>query len=166
MTARAVLIRPFAQRHLEASFDVWRRAWASAVPDYDIDGMLPGWRRQFAEELLPRRIVLAAETVDGAADPVLAGFAVFDPVRRWLDQLVVDPDRHRAGIGRLLIGTVGALAGGDIRFRVLKDNAGALRFYDRLGARREGEGLSPNSGWPCWLYVWTPPAGTAPAAAS
>ncbi|MCW1843422.1 GNAT family N-acetyltransferase [Prosthecomicrobium hirschii] len=145
-------IRPFAKADLEPSYGVWRRAWAAAVPSLDMDALEPGWRRQLPAEYLPARIVLAAE-----CDRALAGFAIFDPARAWLDQLVVDPARHRAGIGRALMAAIRDLEAGPIEFRVMQANAGAIAFYERLGCVRLRPDASPTTGWPSWRYVW--PAG-------
>ncbi|MEJ1158124.1 GNAT family N-acetyltransferase [Prosthecomicrobium sp. N25] len=144
----AALVRPFARDDLEPSMDIWAAAWTAALPDRDMASSLPAWRTQFIQELLPARTVLAG-TVGGR----LAGFAVVDLKRGWLDMLCVDPAVHGAGLGRLLLDTACALAEDDLRFRVLKDNESAIGFYEHLGCERESEGTAPVSGWACWHYV-------------
>lgn len=153
-----LLVRPFRRGDLETSFDLWTAAWSTVLPTAEVAELLPGWRRHFVEDLLAEAVVLSAVEAarpDGPA--ALAGFAVWHAGRRWLDQLIVDPARHRSGVGRLLMATVGRLAeGAETRFRVMKANTAALAFYERLGCRRDGEAVSPTTGWPSWTYVFTP----------
>lgn len=149
-----LVVRPFAKADVEPSFDLWASAWRSALPDEDLDRLLPGWRRQFLEEHLPRAAVLAADW-----DGILAGFAIVLPEQGWLDQLLVAPDRHRRGIGRQLVAAVLNLTGGRLEFRVVRSNAGAVAFYEALGFERTGTAESPVTNWPSWTYRW--PTGRA-----
>lgn len=144
-----LVVRPFAKADVEPSFDLWAAAWRLALPEEDIDRLLPGWRRQFLEEHLPRAAVLAADC-DGA----LTGFAIVWPEKGWLDQLIVAPDRHRRGVGRHLVAAALDLTGGRLEFRVVQTNAGAVAFYEALGFERTGAAESPATGWPSWTYRW------------
>ena len=63
----------------------------------------------------------------------------------WLSDLAV-ADRHRGlGVGRALIEAVAAraaeLEAAAVSFEVWKENASALRFYDRVGAEHLGDRL-------------------------
>ncbi|MBI2738175.1 MAG: GNAT family N-acetyltransferase [Rhodospirillales bacterium] len=79
----------------------------------------------------------------------LAGFAVLNPYfpgpllthGLYLKELYVAASARSAGVGEKLIEAIRALAKSRGDTRVLwttgEDNAGAQRFYDRLGMRRE-----------------------------
>jgi len=58
----------------------------------------------------------------------------------WLEDMVVDPDRRGSGIGELLLREAisGARNSGCARITLLTDetNAGAMRFYARVGFAR------------------------------
>jgi ribosomal protein S18 acetylase RimI-like enzyme len=56
----------------------------------------------------------------------------------FVEQLAVDAEHHRRGIGRALMAAVEALAredGRDLHMGVRAFNAAALRFHERLGYR-------------------------------
>lgn len=64
-----------------------------------------------------------------------------------LDDLYVRPGHRDAGVGRLLMTALAALAEPDdlvIRWGVETDNTDAQRFYERLGARLRDKVLA---GW-------------------
>jgi GNAT superfamily N-acetyltransferase len=92
-----------------------------------------------------------AEAVIAEADGEAAGFAVFYTTFStwecrpglWLEDLYVPPDRRRSGVGVALLSWLArtAVARGCARLEwaALDWNTPALRFYDKLGARRLSE---------------------------
>ena len=48
-------------------------------------------------------------------------------------------------------------APGHLMLEVNQDNARALKFYERQGFVREGEGVNPRSGLKTWRYRWPSP---------
>jgi GNAT superfamily N-acetyltransferase len=58
----------------------------------------------------------------------------------WLEDLYVEPEHRRAGIGRLLLGCLAEIAVerdyGRLEWTALEWNEPALNFYDSLGATR------------------------------
>ncbi len=66
-----------------------------------------------------------------------------------LDDLYVAPSARGHGIGTKLLTILGATAkakGGPVKWEVMTDNEGAIRLYERMGARVSVKGV-------CW---WTP----------
>jgi GNAT superfamily N-acetyltransferase len=118
----------------------WRSAYVGMLPQAFLDGPvgdeLPAlWRRRFSPEDDKRKIVLKAMH-QGA----LVGFACVlpDADPSWgplLDNLHVEPDAKRHGIGRLLFDAVRAAAApaSALHLWVLEANEPARRFYERLG---------------------------------
>lgn len=101
----------------------------------DVASDLPTWTAMLAR---PEVVVLVAER-----DGLPVGYV--SAVRRlhlWLgtdilalDDLFVRAGHRDAGVGRLLMRALGALADGMlIRWEVQEDNVAAQRFYRRLGA--------------------------------
>ena len=123
----------------------WRSAYRGILPDEylddDIDAdRLTYWRRRLSAPAERDVGVLALQ--DGA--PVGFGFAVRDDDEHWgsmLDNLHVLPEHKGHGLGRSLmrelvaqLAEAGTAAG--LYLWVYEANAGACRFYERLGAVR------------------------------
>ena len=93
--------------------------------------------------VLPDTEVLAGRTrvaVDGAG--VVVGFAttVGSGEARELEDLFVDPDHQRRGIGAILVADAVALARRDGAVRLeVTGNPHAIRFYTAVGFERVGE---------------------------
>lgn len=88
----------------------------------------------------------AAEAVVAESDGRLVGFALFfsnfstflGQPGLYLEDLFVQPEQRGRGIGRALLGHLGALAVergcGRFEWSVLDWNANAIRFYEKMGA--------------------------------
>jgi putative acetyltransferase len=84
------------------------------------------------------------------------GFIVIDPKTGWLDQLAVEPMLWGNGIAAALIDEAKRLSPSGVRLDVNQANGRAVRFYERTGFVRTGEGINKNSGAATYLYEWTP----------
>ncbi|MBS7540199.1 GNAT family N-acetyltransferase [Ancylobacter lacus] len=93
----------------------------------------------------------AAEEGDGLS---LAGFVVVSPATGYLDQLVVGPRWFGAGVAAALLAEARRLSPHRLELHVNQDNPRAVRFYEREGFVRTGEGTNPRSGLPIWRYEW------------
>ncbi|MGK5532816.1 N-acetyltransferase family protein [Streptomyces sp. URMC 129] len=150
----------------------WRTAYAGIMPDAFLAGpveagLLADWRAQAAEPAAGSALFLATGPAgDGAADG-LYGFAHLFPVpdgRVLLDNLHARPGHTGAGIGRALLTHSLAWAatahpGRDVFLEVLRDNAPAIGFYERMGGRRTGEGVTrfpAGFALPHLFYTWSP----------
>jgi GNAT superfamily N-acetyltransferase len=158
-------IDAIARLHAES----WRTAYRGQYRDAFLDGpvyddRLGVWRERLTSPA-PNQHTVVAE--DGA----LAGFACAfgDDDARWgtlLDNIHVDPDRKRGGIGTLLIREIArwadrAYPAAGFYLWVLEANAPARRFYERLGARNaEQVPAKPAGGGTVssLRYVWPSPA--------
>lgn len=132
-----------ARVHVEA----WRETYPGLLPQAYLErmSMAAHARRWRARLLHSGEVTLAAETADG-----LVGYCSGD-WSRWggrageaeISTLYVLRRAQRSGLGRrLLTSTARALAARgatSLIIWVLRDNAGARRFYERLGGVCEGE---------------------------
>nr|WP_281414045.1 GNAT family N-acetyltransferase [Rhodoblastus sphagnicola] len=98
-----------------------------------------------------------------AEDEGLAGFVLFDPARKWLEQIAVHPRAQGAGVARLLVGHVKKACPEGVALSVNTDNARALAFYRREGFTLDGEGSNPLSGLPTRRLRWAPDLTPRPA---
>lgn len=112
----------------------WRTAYAAVLPAAYLDGALADDMRAHwaAERFLPQDVVLLAE------DPAPCGFiAVRDGPVPYIDNLHVLPGHRSGGIGRRLMQAAARAlmeTGRSTAYLwVAEANAGAMRFYRRLG---------------------------------
>lgn len=155
-----------ARLHAES----WRTAYRGYYRDAFLDGpvyddRLSVWRDRLTSPVRNQHAIVAE---DGGA---IAGFACAfgDDDPKWgtlLDNIHVDPERKRGGIGTRLIREIARWAdheypGSGFYLWVLEGNAPARRFYERLGAQNAQQAASepPGGGTVNGLrYVWPSPA--------
>ena len=130
-------IRTATHADLDAIGDVYRRSALSNARDRDALLAHPD-ALDFAGDGVD-----AARTIVAVVDGTIVGFATAGPVvdgTAELDDLFVDPERHRRGIGRALMGEVAARvrSAGGSRVDVTA-NPDALAFYRSVGFRAVGE---------------------------
>lgn len=144
----AVHLRPYRPEDEAASIELWHRTWQQAYPQIDFAARLEWWRERWRKDLVPKASIVVAEQ-DGA----LIGFVTIDG-EGYLDQLVVDPDRWGSDAARLLVDEAKRLSPNGITLLVNKDNARAIRFYERNGFAHAGSDVNPTSGRPVLKMMW------------
>ena len=121
---------------------------AADVPSIDFAARVPWWRERWRNELVPNAAIIVAEQA-GA----LAGFVTID-ASGYLDQLVVAPDHWGSELASRLVDEAKRRSPADITLLVNKDNARAIRFYERNGFVHAGEDVNPTSGKPVLKMAW------------
>jgi putative acetyltransferase len=99
--------------------------------------------------LVPNAAIIVAEQ-----ENALVGFVTIDG-QGYLDQLVVSPDRWGSDLANALVKEAKRLSPGGVTLLVNKDNARAIRFYERNGFVHAGEDVNPTSGRPVLRMAWT-----------
>jgi putative acetyltransferase len=146
-----VTLRTYTARDEEASVALWLRTWQAAYPELDFAARLDWWRRRWRDELLPTAQVVVAEASDG-----MIGFVTVDARTLYLDQIVVEPEHWRSGIGAALIAEAKRLSPRGLDLDVNVDNARAIAFYKKHGFTIAGPGKNPISGKPVHRMSWRP----------
>ena len=150
--AVAADVPAIARLHAES----WRVAYRGMLQDDYLDRTIYAERQALWEERFlsspANQYVVVAETAGS-----VTGFACVygDEDATWgsfLDNLHVEPDQKRKGVGTVLMAKVAAWSlkswpAAGMYLWVLESNTPAMRFYERLGGTVAGEG------------VWTPPDG-------
>jgi putative acetyltransferase len=90
----------------------------------------------------------------------LLGFVTFDPATAYLDQLAVAPEAKGSGAASLLLNEARRLSPDGLTLDVNQDNPRALRFYEREGFEKIGEGTNPRSGLKTWRLHCSKPTCT------
>ena len=78
----------------------------------------------------------------------MIGFVTIDPQTMYLDQIVVAPEHWGSGLALALLEEAKLLSPHGIELLVNKDNARAIRFYEKHGFNYAGEDKNPVSGKP------------------
>ncbi len=146
---KALVLRDYRDEDCEAVIALWRRAWDTALPEIDFSTRLEWWRERWVRDRVPNNRIRVAED-----NGRLAGFVVIDPDSGYLDQLVVAPEKWGTGVAKSLMDEAKLISPAGISLEVNQENARAIRFYERAGFERTGEGVNPLSGRPTWRYAW------------
>ena len=144
-------LRPYSAADEGAAIELWRRAWAHHFPHIDFNARVAWWRERWRQELIPVAHVTLAE-VDGT----LAGFVTVDDKTMYLDQIVVAPECWGSDVARTLVGEAKRLSPRGLDLLVNKDNARAIRFYEKHGFAYAGEDKNPVSGIAVNRMAWRP----------
>ena len=148
---RSFTLRPYQPNDEDACIALWLRSWAAAFPNIDFAGRLAWWRARWRGELAPTAHIVVAE----AANAII-GFVTVDPNTRYLDQIVVAPERWTSGVGLALIAEAKRISPQGLDLDVNTDNARAISFYGKCGFSIAGAGLNPISGRPVHRMSWRP----------
>jgi putative acetyltransferase len=85
----AISLRPYETKDEDATVALWLRSWQATYPELDFASRLDWWRERWRNELTKSADVVIAET-----GGELIGFVTVDPQARYLDQIVVAPERR------------------------------------------------------------------------
>ncbi len=144
-------LRPYTPADEDTAIELWRRTWAQHYPHIDFNARVAWWRERWRQELIPVAHVTLAE-VDGT----LAGFVTVDDKTMYLDQIVVAPEFWGSDVARALVDEAKRLSPGGLDLLVNKDNARAIRFYEKHGFAYAGEDKNPVSGIAVNRMAWRP----------
>jgi len=143
-------LRPYRASDEDAAIALWQRTWQLAYPSIDFAARVQWWRERWRNQLVPIAQVVVAETA-GA----LQGFVTID-AKGYLDQIVVAPEQWGSPLAAALLDEAKRLSPTVLSLLVNKDNARAIRFYERNGFVHAGEDVNPTSGRPVLRMEWKP----------
>jgi putative acetyltransferase len=141
-------LRAYRAANEDAAIELWRLTWQQAYPSIDFAARVAWWRERWRNELVPNAKIIVAEQADA-----LIGFVTIDG-SGYLDQLVVHPDHWGSPLADALVDEAKRLSPAGVTLLVNKDNARAIRFYERNGFVHAGEDVNPTSGRPVLKMRW------------
>ena len=156
MTAPSFTLRRYAPADEDAAIELWRRTWQVAYPQIDFAARADWWRQRWRGELVPATTITVAE-----ADGAMIGFVTVDPRTFDLDQIVVAPEAWGMGVASALIDEAKRISPAGLDLHVNKDNARAVRFYEKHGFVIAGEAINWRSGAPVHKMSWRGPTAGA-----
>ena len=151
MSPQELKLRPYAAADEDAAIELWRRAWQVAYPHIDFTARAGWWRERWRQELVPQAKIIVAEMGD-----VIEGFVTVDPRTGYLDQIVVAPEFWGSNVASMLLDAGKRISPAQIDLLVNKDNARAIRFYEKHGFSIVGDDVNPVSGRPVHRMHWRP----------
>jgi putative acetyltransferase len=146
--AAAFQLRPYRVEDEDVAIELWRQTWQQAYPAIDFAARVAWWRERWRKELVPNAQIIVGEQAN-----VLIGFVTIDR-SGYLDQLVVSPDHWGSQLADALVDEAKRLSPKGVTLLVNKDNARAIRFYERNGFVHAGEDVNPTSGRPVLKMAW------------
>jgi putative acetyltransferase len=149
VSAKPLTLRRYTAADEDAAIELWRRTWQQHYPHLDFNKRLAWWRERWRGELVPVARITLAE-IDG----VMVGFVTVDPKTKYLDQFVVAPEHWGSEVGRALVEEAKRLSPKGLELLVNKDNARAIRFYEKHGFVYVGEDKNPVSGIAVNRMAW------------
>lgn len=144
-----IVLRSYRADDLEPALDLWRRAWDMAMPEIEFSARMDWWRERWTNELVPNNEIIVAEDAGKQI-----GFVVIDGKSGYLDQIVVDPALWGSEAAKQLLDAAKRICPGGIALDVNQSNERAIKFYEREGFTRTGEGKNEISGKPTYRYLW------------
>ncbi len=143
-------LRPYRAEDEDAAIELWRQTWQQAYPSIDFAARVTWWRERWRNELVPNAAIIVAEQAG-----VLVGFVTID-AEGYLDQLVVTPSHWGSKLATAMVDEAKRRSPRGVTLLVNKDNARAIRFYERNGFVHAGEDVNPTSGRPVLRMTWRP----------
>jgi putative acetyltransferase len=143
-------LRPYRAEDEDPAIELWRQTWQQAYPSIDFAARVPWWRERWRNELVPNAAIIVAEEAS-----TLVGFVTID-AKGYLDQLVVVPSQWGSKLATALVDEAKRRSPNGVTLLVNKDNARAIRFYERNGFVHAGEDVNPTSGRPVLRMTWGP----------
>jgi putative acetyltransferase len=149
VTRDQLVLRAYTPADEDAAIALWQRAWQQAYPQIDFGARLDWWRERWRGELVPACTITVA-----MAGEAMAGFVTVEPRTSYLDQLVVAPEAWGSGAAAALVDAAKRTSPSGLDLHVNRDNARAIRFYEKHGFAVSGEETNPRSGAPVYRMSW------------
>jgi putative acetyltransferase len=146
-----LVLRAYTPADEDAAIALWQRTWQQAYPAIDFGARAGWWRERWRTELVPACAIAVAMAVE-----TMVGFVTVDPRSGYLDQFVVAPEAWGSDAAVTLIDAAKALSPAGLDLHVNRDNARAIRFYQKHGFAIAGEEVNPRSGAPIYKMSWRP----------
>ena len=148
--SQSFILRPYRAEDEDTAIALWQQTWQQAYPAIDFAARVAWWRERWRNELVPNAAILVAEQAGG-----LIGFVTIDAAG-YLDQLVVSPAQWGSKLADTLVDEAKRRSPDGVTLLVNKDNARAIRFYERNGFVHAGEDVNPASGRSVLKMAWKP----------
>jgi ribosomal protein S18 acetylase RimI-like enzyme len=142
------MIRPFSLQDADRLAALWHASWRSTGVRASTRDSAADLRQRVDQELSAGWEVFVAE-YEGA----LLGFVALKRASRCLDQLFIDPNAKRLGIGRKLFDLARTMMPEGFWLRTATENKEARAFYDAVGMTLARTEPHPRHGFETAIYI-------------
>ena len=142
------MIQPFCLQDIDRLAALWHASWRSTGIQVSAQITAADLRQRVEKELSAGWEVFVAE-YEGA----LLGFVALKRASHCLDQLFIDPDAKRLGIGRKLFDLARTMMPEGFWLRTAAENKNARAFYDALGMTLDRTEPHPRHGHETAIYI-------------
>jgi putative acetyltransferase len=142
-------VRPMQPEDLPETLDMWVAAWQAAYPTIDF-AVRRGWTAERIAELERT----GSQSRVAISDRSIIGALVANPETGYVDQIVVAIEQQGTGVAEALLAEAKRLSPSRLDLHVNKDNARAIRFYEKHGFVIAGEDVNTRSGAAIFLMTW------------
>ncbi len=144
-------LRAYAESDWPALLALWVESWSATRPEIDFFARKTWLAELFGRTRADGGKIVVAEDAGG-----LMGFVLFDPRKRWLEQIALAPRAFGSGAAQALLAQAKAACPEGFGLDVNADNFRALAFYRHEEFVWAGEGKNPLSGLPIVVLRWSP----------
>jgi putative acetyltransferase len=148
--------RPIINEHMQSLIALWIASWQQTMPAINFEE-----RRSDFIDLMANH-ERNGYRIEGLFQPdlrgldELRGFIAVHPETGDLDQICVSIAAKGTSAALALLDHAKALSPKRLTLKVNAGNPRAIRFYEREGFVKTGEGVNSNSGLPIIFYRWQP----------
>mgnify|MGYP000356027725 CR=1 FL=1 len=152
----SITLRSGTEADIPALLDLWVKARTLTMPEIDFET-----RRLWKLNRLRTMLSECADLTIAGCDGAVLDASLVNPSAHCLDQLVVTPSAWGRGVAKALAAHAFHLCPTGLSLTVNQENPRAIRFCEREGFVRSGEGVNPHSGRAVYHYAWTPSGASA-----
>lgn len=149
MSMPNITLRHGTDADMPAILDLWVAAWTATMPEVDFAS-----RRDWLTERQRSMVSEGAIVLLAFQSEAMAGYALVNPHTSYLDQIAVAPESQGSGIALKMLNAARTLSPAKLSLHVNQSNTRAIRFYEREGFVKSGDGVNPRSGLPIYFYSW------------
>lgn len=144
-----ITIRSYHEDDLDTVVTLWYKSWSNTYPELKHPQPFEVWKSRFKNDLAINSTVWVAENQSR-----IVGFIVINEIKGILEQIFVDVDVQRIGIGTALLNKAKTICPLGLSLTTLQQNVQAHKFYEKHGFVAGKLGVNPVNGQASIEYKW------------
>lgn len=146
-----ITLRSYCSEDLDEVAHLWYSTWHQTFPSLKHPEPFDAWRTRFRDDIAKHETIWVAEQ-----DRKIVGFLSIRERDGYIDQIFVDTQFHRQGIGTALLNKAKQRSPRGLSLDTLQQNREARAFYEHHGFHAIHSGINTRNGQPNVTYQWKP----------